>query len=245
MQKNRNLKAFWPVLMITLFSLFSGIGSGCDALTAKKDELKDEKKEAAPIPPVPNPVSSGTPAGKTKPAETADPSKTVPAAPGTAQPAVKTLEKAPDLTTDADGFSKATVVLETTKGKIEYKFYPKDAPKTVKRMAELIQSGFYNGLTFHRVVPDFVVQGGDPDGTGMGGSGQKLAAEFNARKHVLGAVAMARSQDPNSADSQFYITLGAIPHLDNQYTVFGMVTSGMDVVKKLAVGDKMTKVSIR
>ena len=151
-----------------------------------------------------------------------------------------------DLNTNDQGLSQATVTLETTKGNIQYKFYSKDAPITTARMVELIQSGFYNGLTFHRVVPGFVIQGGDPQGTGMGGSGQKIKAEFNSRKHVIGTVAMARAgHDVNSQDSQFYICLGSFPHLDGQYTVIGQVISGIDVVQKIAVGDKMTKVSIQ
>ena len=149
-----------------------------------------------------------------------------------------------DLTTDENGLSKSTVVLTTSQGVIKYKFYSKDAPKTVARMAELIQQGFYNGLTFHRVVPGFVIQGGDPLGNGTGGSGQKLAAEFNERRHVEGTVAMARAQDPNSADSQFYISLGRHPHLDRSYTVFGQVTEGMDVAKKIGIGDRMVSVKV-
>lgn len=151
----------------------------------------------------------------------------------------------PDLTVDEAGLSKAVVTIETTKGTIKYRFYSKDAPNTVARMVQLIQSGFYNGLTFHRVVPDFVIQGGDPQGNGTGGSGQHLKAEFNSRKHVAGTVAMARAQDPDSADSQFYIALGTIPHLDGSYTVFGQVSEGMDVVRKIEVGDKMTKVTVQ
>jgi len=149
-----------------------------------------------------------------------------------------------DLSTDEAGLSKATVVINTSQGVIKYKFYAKDAPKTVARMVELIQQGFYNGLNFHRVVPGFVIQGGDPLGNGTGGSGQKLAAEFNERRHLEGAVAMARAQDPNSADSQFYISLGRHPHLDRSYTVFGQVTEGMDVVKKIQMGDKMVSVKV-
>jgi cyclophilin family peptidyl-prolyl cis-trans isomerase len=149
-----------------------------------------------------------------------------------------------DLNTDENGLSKSTVVLTTSQGVIKYKFYSKDAPKTAARMAELIQQGFYNGLSFHRVVPGFVIQGGDPLGNGTGGSGQKLAAEFNERRHIEGTVAMARAQDPNSADSQFYISLGRHPHLDRSYTVFGQVTEGMDVVKKIAIGDRMVSVKI-
>lgn len=150
----------------------------------------------------------------------------------------------PDLTVDANGLSKATVVMTTTQGVIRYKFYPKDAPNTVKRMIELINQGFYNGLVFHRVVPGFVIQGGDPQGTGMGGSGQKLKAEFNERKHIEGAVAMARAMDPDSADSQFYISLGTHPHLDRSYTVFGQAIEGVDVAKKIQVGDKINSIRI-
>lgn len=152
--------------------------------------------------------------------------------------------QSPDLTVDANGLSKATVVMTTDKGVIKFKFYPKDAPNTVNRIIQLINQGFYNGLTFHRVVPGFVIQGGDPLGNGTGGSGQKLKAEFNQRRHIEGTVAMARAQDPDSADSQFYISLGTHPHLDRGYTVFGQLIDGMDVAKKIQVGDKMTSVVI-
>jgi cyclophilin family peptidyl-prolyl cis-trans isomerase len=150
----------------------------------------------------------------------------------------------PDLTVDANGLSKATVIMTTNQGVIKLKFYPKDAPTTVNRIIELINKGFYNGLAFHRVVPGFVIQGGDPVGNGSGGSGQKLKAEFNERRHIEGTVAMARTSDPNSADSQFYISLGTHPHLDRNYTVFGQVTEGMDVARKIKVGDKMTSVTV-
>ena len=163
----------------------------------------------------------------------------------TASPGATAAAGQPDLTVDEAGLSKAVVTIETDKGTIKFRFYTKDAPNTVARIVQLIQSGFYNGLTFHRVVPDFVIQGGDPNGNGTGGSGQKLKAEFNSRKHVEGTVAMARAQDPDSADSQFYIALGPIPHLDGSYTVFGQVSEGLDVVKKIAVGDKMTKVTVQ
>ncbi|MBN21764.1 MAG: peptidylprolyl isomerase [Bdellovibrionaceae bacterium] len=150
----------------------------------------------------------------------------------------------PDLSVDENGLSKATVSIQTRHGKIRFKFYPKDAPKTVSRIIELINQGFYNGLTFHRVVPGFVVQGGDPNGNGTGGSGQNIAAEFNERKHVEGTVAMARASHPDSADSQFYISLGTHPHLDRNYTVFGKVIEGMNAVKSIKPGDTMDSVSI-
>lgn len=139
----------------------------------------------------------------------------------------------------------AMMYIETAHGMIEAELYPEDAPTTVARITELANQKFYDGLTFHRVIPGFVAQGGDPQGNGTGGSGKKLKAEFNKRKHVEGTLAMARAADPNSADSQFYICLGAHPHLDNQYTVFGQVVKGMDAVKKLKVGDKMTKVTVK
>jgi peptidylprolyl isomerase/peptidyl-prolyl cis-trans isomerase B (cyclophilin B) len=136
-------------------------------------------------------------------------------------------------------------VIETSKGTIVFKFFPKDAPATVKNFITLANKGFYNGLNFHRVVPGFVIQGGDPKGDGTGGPGYNIKAEFNSQKHLLGTVAMARSADPDSAGSQFYICLDAKPFLDGKYTVFGQVTSGIDVVKKIVQGDVMNKVAIR
>ena len=173
-----------------------------------------------------NIANSGSPAEETKPQAT-------------------TAASQPDLTVDGNGLSKATVTIKTTKGIIKFKFYPGDAPKTVHRIIELVNQGFYNGLSFHRVVPGFVIQGGDPQGNGTGGSGQKLEPEFNNRNHVEGTVAMARAADPASADSQFYISLGVHPHLDHQYTIFGYVVEGLDVAKQIVVGDKMETVSIQ
>lgn len=184
---------------------------------------------------------AGSPgASTTEMATSSSPSPSVSATPE----AAKTTNLTPDLMIDGNGLSKATVIVTTNKGVIRFKFYPKDAPNTVTRIIELINKGFYNGLKFHRVVPGFVVQGGDPQGNGTGGSGQKLKAEFNDRKHVEGAVAMARAQDPDSADSQFYIALAPQPHLDHSYTVFGQVIEGMDVVKKLQPEDKMISLII-
>jgi peptidyl-prolyl cis-trans isomerase B (cyclophilin B) len=129
-------------------------------------------------------------------------------------------------------------------GEIRIELYPEDAPKTVESFVTLTKKGFYDGLTFHRIVPGFVAQGGDPKGDGTGGPGYTLKAEFNKRKHVRGTVAMARSQHPDSAGSQFYICFAPAPHLDNNYTVFGQVTSGMEVVDGLKPGDKMRSVKI-
>ena len=140
---------------------------------------------------------------------------------------------------------KQTAVITLEKGgEIRIEFFPEDAPKTVENFVTLAKKGFYDGLTFHRIVPGFVVQGGDPKGNGTGGPGYTIKAEFNKRKHVRGAVAMARSQNPDSAGSQFYITYGPQPHLDGNYTVFGQVVSGMEYVDKIQVGDKMKSVRI-
>jgi cyclophilin family peptidyl-prolyl cis-trans isomerase len=196
-------------------------------------------KKPADAPVAPTPVETTAAA----PAAAATPGTVAPAA-GTTTPTAA-VAGAPDLSVDENGLSKAVVTMETTKGTIKYRFYSKDAPNTVARMIQLIQQNFYNGLTFHRYVEGFVIQGGDPNGTGMGGSGQKLKAEFNARHHVLGTVAMARAQDPDSADSQFYIVLAPAPHLDGSYTAFGQVSEGLDVVQALRVGDKMTKVTVQ
>ena len=140
---------------------------------------------------------------------------------------------------------KQTAVITLEKGgEIRLEFYPADAPKTVENFVTLAKKGFYNGLNFHRVVPDFVVQGGCPKGNGTGGPGYQIKAEFNKQKHLRGTLAMARSQSPDSAGSQFYICYGATPHLDGQYTVFGRVVSGMEHVDRIKQGDTMTSVTI-
>lgn len=138
------------------------------------------------------------------------------------------------------------VTLETTKGYIKFMLYIEDAPITSKNFADLAESGFYDGLTFHRYVPDFVIQGGDPRGDGTGGSGKTIKLEVSPKlKHgEAGAVAMARSMAPDSASSQFYITLGRADYLDMQYAVFGRVIEGLDVVMDLRAGDIMNKVTV-
>lgn len=140
---------------------------------------------------------------------------------------------------------KETAVIAMEKGgEITIELFPGDAPKTVANFVALAKKGFYNKLTFHRVEPGFVVQGGDPKGNGTGGPGYTIKAEFNAHKHVRGTVAMARSTDPDSAGSQFYICLGPASFLDGKYTVFGLVTKGMDVVDGIRIGDRMKSVKI-
>ncbi|MGH7932211.1 MAG: peptidylprolyl isomerase [Candidatus Binataceae bacterium] len=140
--------------------------------------------------------------------------------------------------------------LDTDRGIVVIELYPKVAPKTVANFEKLSKDGFYNGLTFHRVEPGFVVQGGDPKGNGTGGPGYDLPAEIDANEHHLrGTVAMARTGDAvnperRSSGSQFYICLAAAPFLDGQYTIFGGVVEGMDVVDKIKVGDHIKKVTL-
>jgi peptidylprolyl isomerase/peptidyl-prolyl cis-trans isomerase B (cyclophilin B) len=154
-------------------------------------------------------------------------------------------QKAPKADQKGPKKVKQTAVITMAKGgKIVIEFFPEDAPKTVANFVTLARKGFYEGLIFHRVEPGFVVQGGDPKGTGTGGPGYTIKAEFNKQKHVRGTVAMARSQDPDSAGSQFYICFKPAPFLDGQYTVFGIVTKGMDVVDGVKVGDRMKSVRI-
>ncbi len=149
--------------------------------------------------------------------------------------------------TDVQKHVKA--ILKTAKGDITLELYPKEAPLSVTNFVQLAKGGFYDNLTFHRVVPNFVIQGGDPQGNGTGGPGYTIPAEIqgNPHKHVEGALAWARTGDEvnpqrRSSGSQFYITLAPTPFLDNGYTVFGKVTAGMEVVKKIQQGDKILKV---
>lgn len=130
-----------------------------------------------------------------------------------------------------------TIYIDMQFGRIVIELRPDLAPNHVARIKELARQGFYDGTPFHRVIRGFMAQGGDPTGTGMGGSGQKLKAEFSKEKHVRGSVSMARAADPNSADSQFFIVLEAASHLDGQYTLWGKVVEGMDVVDKIKKGD--------
>lgn len=144
-----------------------------------------------------------------------------------------------------------TATFDTTKGVIVAQLAEDDVPITTANFIELAQQGFYDGLTFHRYVSGFVIQGGDPSGNGTGGSGKTIQGEFkdngvpNSGRHdAPGVLAMARSGDPNSASSQFYFTLAAAPHLDSGYAVFGKVMEGLENVLALREGDRMNKVTI-
>ena len=130
-----------------------------------------------------------------------------------------------------------TLLLETSKGVVTIAMRPDLAPGHVARIKELVRSGFYDGLAFHRVIDDFMAQTGCPHGTGTGGSGRKLKAEFSKEPHVRGTVSMARSQHPDSGDSQFFICFAKSKWLDGQYTVWGQVTAGMENVDKIKRGE--------
>ena len=130
-----------------------------------------------------------------------------------------------------------TLYLDLDYGRVVIELDPTVAPKHVARIKELTRQGFYDGIKFHRVIPGFMAQTGDPTGTGMGGSGKKLPAEFNKTPHVRGTVSMARAMDPNSADSQFFICFDDATFLDGQYTAFGHVTKGMEFVYMIKKGE--------
>ncbi len=138
---------------------------------------------------------------------------------------------------------KYTALIKTAKGDLALELYPQDAPVTVNSFVTLARKGFYNGLTFHRVIPDFMAQGGDPSGNGTGGPGYKFQDEFSSRTHQAGSLSMANS-GPNTNGSQFFICYAPQPHLNGKHTVFGQLTQGMDVLKKLVNGDKMVEVTI-
>ncbi len=156
---------------------------------------------------------------------------------------MKQWETPPEMTIDVDKDYKALIV--TTKGTIELKLYPQFAPKTVNNFVFLANEGFYNGVTFHCVIEDFVIQGGDPTGTGRGGPGYRFEDEVknNPLKHERGVISMANAGQ-NTNGSQFFITHSPQPHLNGKHTVFGKVINGLDVVDSIQQGDKMIEVKI-
>jgi len=157
--------------------------------------------------------------------------------------AMKQWSAPPPMTIDPKKTYRATI--QTDRGDIELELYPQHAPKTVNNFVFLAREGFYDGVTFHRVIDDFVIQGGDPTGTGRGGPGYRFEDEVkcNPLRHETGVISMANA-GPNTNGSQFFITHSSQPHLDGRHTVFGKVVSGMDVVNAIRQGDKMIKVVI-
>jgi peptidylprolyl isomerase/peptidyl-prolyl cis-trans isomerase B (cyclophilin B) len=149
-----------------------------------------------------------------------------------------------ELTEYSSRAGRSQIRIATAHGDIVFALFPDDAPLHAAAFMKLAEAGFYDGLKFHRVEPGFVVQGGDPKGDGTGGPGYNLKAEFNARPHMRGTVAMARSSLPDSAGSQFYICLDDARFLDGQYTVFGQMTEGFGALDAIRRGDVMTSVKV-
>ncbi len=150
-------------------------------------------------------------------------------------------KQAPAMTIDVA--KKYSATIETSRGTIEVELFAQDAPLTINNFVFLAREGFYNGTKFHRVIPNFMVQGGDPTGTGTGGPGYKFADERNSRKHGTGTLSMANA-GPNTNGSQFFITHEPQPHLNGKHTVFGQLTSGQDIVDAIKQGDTITSVTI-
>ena len=156
---------------------------------------------------------------------------------------MKSYEQRPPLTIDTA--RKYTATVHTTRGDFTVELLPGVAPEHVNSFVFLARDEFYNGTVFHRIVPGFVAQGGDPTGTGTGGPGYTVPLEASKEPFARGVVGMARSGDPNSAGSQWFVTLGDAPHLNGEYTVFGKVTQGMEVVDSLQMGDAIETLDIQ
>lgn len=201
------------IAMLSMFGCSSDAGAPTNAITS----------------------SSGSATSKTE-----TEAKVTPAAEPTAEPAAPAVDPQKKVT---PGKGKDIAVITTSLGVIKFEFLTKLAPGTVKNFITLANKKFYDGTRFHRVIKGFMIQGGDPNTkpgnegngpAGTGGPGYQIKAEFNETRHVAGIVSMARSQDPDSAGSQFFIVHETAPHLDGQYTAFGKVIEGMDVVNKIA-----------
>jgi peptidylprolyl isomerase len=195
-----------------------------------------EPEEDAPgdITPAPTPVVTTAPTGNP---DCQSPTGTVP------EVTVKTYDQKPAMTIDAA--KKYTADINTVRGHVLLELRPDLAPEHVNSFVFLARDGYYNGVVFHRVVPGFVAQAGDPTGSGSGGPGYTIPAEFTtAEKFERGTLGMARTNDPNSAGSQWFINYAATPNLDGEYTIFGKVTEGMDVVDCIAQGDAIISLDI-
>jgi len=164
-------------------------------------------------------------------------------APAEPAPTGKTMTYSAPPKMTIDTSKKYTATIETAKGKLKLELFAKDVPVTVNNFVFLAREKFYDGSTFHRVIPDFMAQGGDPTGTGSGGPGYKFADEFTTHTHVTGALSMANA-GANTNGSQFFITYSPQHHLDNRHSVFGQLIEGMDVLKSLKNGDKIIRITI-
>ncbi len=220
--------ALWGLVIVLVFSF-----AVCQKKTQEAKEDKAPKETALSAAPesAEKPVAEEEKKSAEKPVEVEE------------KPAEETTTDQPAEEIAPDN---AAAIIELAKGgRIVFEFYPKDAPNTVDNFIKLANKGFYNGVKFHRVIADFMAQTGDPTGTGTGGPGYTIKAEFNSQKHLNGTVSMARKPTgPDTAGSQFFICLGPQPHLDGDYTVFGQVIEGMEVVDGIVQGDVMKKVTI-
>jgi peptidyl-prolyl cis-trans isomerase B (cyclophilin B) len=196
-----------------IFLFTTGI-IGCGRETGKTPEKEPATETAAP---------------KEEPAEQVKPPAVKPAKPATS-PVVKPTAVSKE---ELAKYEKVRATITTRLGKIVLRFFPDLAPIHVKNFVTLAESGFYSGTTFHRVIPGFMIQGGDPKGNGTGGPGYTIPAEFSDRKHLAGILSMARTNNPDSAGSQFFIVVAPAPSLDGKYSVFGEVVEGLDVVNRI------------
>ena len=224
----RSSKSFlvWPLVLAALLFLAFACGSDEEEPTTTTSSTPSATRATA------------SPQGTAPPTETNCPASS--GVPPEVQ--VKSYTQRPELTIDVSHQFLAHVY--TTRGHFIIELLPQIAPEHVNSFVFLARDKFYNGTVFHRIVPGFVAQGGDPTGTGSGGPGYSVPLEPSNESFVRGVVGMARANDPDSAGSQWYVTLGDAPHLDGQYTVFGKVTEGMEFVDCLEVGDAIVDLSI-
>ena len=154
---------------------------------------------------------------------------------GIAGPAAAAEAPTPPTQEELAKYNSARAIIETTYGKMVVRFFPDSAPIHVKNFITLAESGFYDGTTFHRIIPKFMIQGGDPKGNGTGGPGYTIPGEFSRRKHVAGILSMARRKDPDSGGSQFFVMVDSSPQLDGKYSIFGELAEGLDVAQRIAI----------
>lgn len=235
MEKNR----IWVTLAVLVVLL--GAMLALMSLSNRPKPPPDVPLEGRLAAPVPEAINEVGPPENAPAPENAAPTETS-AAPGKGLKVISASQKEKDLIANAKG---SVVKLETDKGDIYLDLYDDKTPVTVGSFLDLVGKGFYNGLTFHRVIANFMIQGGDPSGDGSGGPGFTIPDEADKRlKHQRGSLSMAKTAQPNTGGSQFFICHTPQPHLDGIHTVFGECIQGMDVVDKIAVGDKIKKAEI-
>ncbi len=177
------------------------------------------------------------------PKPTSTPEGTSPTPAPTSKPTPKTYSKPPSMMIDTN--KQYTATIETSRGKVVLELFAKDVPRTVNNFVFLAREGFYDGTRFHRVIDDFMVQGGDPTGTGSGGPGYAFADEFTQHKHIVGTLSMANAGANTNGSQFFIITTNPQPHLDGKHSVFGQLIEGMDVLRQIKQADTLIKVTIQ